>query len=959
MNLTCYRCTAPLRDFQAGAIYAVDLSGLSALLGGAWVPVDAQELEDFFEPHVETDVDAQGRGDLYPVSLSGVSDLTSPEARSAVMELQARTDRQIEEAERRAELADAQAKALSSASREKLELARAQMGKLSSLIMGINAYLGIGECERELIEGDPAPDHVPVSIRQLILYADEECALSNKDRWGSDSESMDVFYKWLRADQNYTTILPEQKCLVAMRPRRNPKEHNKALTYAMAKSADQEIFLLARNGGRVTAIFPELVHDGDVFFPTSSEMHQFLDEESLVDEDGTEKPNSAKWAAASQRSEGMKRQLLRVMMLLQGLFDRSELFRPTAGEINVARPDERSLRIVRNGEVYDGDHRPSFSKWMRHANLRLHIGSRVLVDVTAKMRQRRTSLRENESVLETFEKNLSSDMGIRLFTIEKVVNGGTGMSFYLNYFARAPFEQKKRTTYSCVQIWPGGNNCLNLDAVTESDLRYYLTSRRHRHEYVEMLPLVSAALSIKREERERDEAFAGLACSEFEKITGRSDEGDRAAAVELTHWWRFKNQFKRSVDSESSKAMRMVLRGLASRRKLAAERLRRPEEERSAVTRWVEANGERFLLLGYRGEGRYVVLRQARAKHGGRGYLTETSLSYKRGTLVASEEGQAERSSWRHAVWETVVASPGWEGFDHWALSSSLFTKDELDAIAAEIKGRVASMAEDGSIAECLSQYSCRVKVQPIPPGDVRPIVVDVYPTEARYVALICDRKPGEDRFSYSTKPKLAKFNLAFWRNGKGELTFKERGGSAARYGHVEEYDVSWVRRDPLLPHGDESVRAWIDQEVVASCKEQLAACKAEDEAASRRREPLREVVKTITSFTLDQVVAGARREHEARHGSELAWRKVEKKTRENFCDWSNVLLGIVTRCVLDGTYLPGETLGSVLARTTDPEEAGKITMGHEEVAAMTMPELRDPDEAVGIETGRVLLLEQ
>lgn len=84
----------------------------------------------------------------------------------------------------------------------------------------IEGYLGIGVEAITISDGERADAGTPVSVRQRILFMDEEVACIMADGQGLDHYKKDVFYEWMKDPKNRDIIVPEERCIVIMKPKR-------------------------------------------------------------------------------------------------------------------------------------------------------------------------------------------------------------------------------------------------------------------------------------------------------------------------------------------------------------------------------------------------------------------------------------------------------------------------------------------------------------------------------------------------------------------------------------------------------------------------------------------------------------------------------------------------------------------------------------------------------------------
>ena len=89
-------------------------------------------------------------------------------------------------------------------------------------IATINLYLGKNERIVQVAQGKPAARDAKIHIRQLVLYADEECAVA-ADEGGIDFQQLEEFDRWVAVPAHRRQVLPEEKGVVAIKVRRNER----------------------------------------------------------------------------------------------------------------------------------------------------------------------------------------------------------------------------------------------------------------------------------------------------------------------------------------------------------------------------------------------------------------------------------------------------------------------------------------------------------------------------------------------------------------------------------------------------------------------------------------------------------------------------------------------------------------------------------------------------------------
>ncbi|AXV09849.1 hypothetical protein DVS28_b0079 (plasmid) [Euzebya pacifica] len=188
-----------------------------------------------------------------------------------------RTRQQL--AARQTELAarlDAQMKALQAKIRADLEPLERQLELAKEGIHLISLYLGENEEVIALTDGEPAPADTPVTIRQQVLYMDEECAVA-AEQGGIEPVDVDVFDNWLTADPAHLNqVLPEPRGIVALTPRRHSKDYDNPWQGRAMADANQATYWLIRNGEKVYRMVTDLFV-GARLVAASDEFTRFFD----------------------------------------------------------------------------------------------------------------------------------------------------------------------------------------------------------------------------------------------------------------------------------------------------------------------------------------------------------------------------------------------------------------------------------------------------------------------------------------------------------------------------------------------------------------------------------------------------------------------------------------------------------------------------------------------------------
>lgn len=436
---------------------------------------------------------------------------------------------------------------------EQLSVFQKEMGKIMKVIGMIELYLGIEEELYQLQEGIPADIDTPLSLRQLVLYADQE--LGNCDDGGIDYSQLNLFDEWLVKDQNYKILLPEERGIVALKPRRYAKEYNDNLTNAINNEWNRETYFLIRNGENIYRVFTQHIQVGETMFPKRDELQKLM-------------------SIASGQDKLMDA-YMKFMLFLQGLLDRTSIFEPIEPGIKVSDIEQSKIQLIYDGEMTLSDGRLSFNEWRKKINENVGRGSRIVLIP----RTERYSVRDNywynksEGFLKYYNNEYScpTKPSPGLYVVEEATDDeyvstekrpiALPCVRYLpkdDVFSwdKGFTERKKRVTWiiSYKDSW-----YLNYDQISLEDIDFYLNSRIERKDYLNILPLLRELKKRLIEEQRREEDFKkmlfGLSLIKKVKVT----EQDIQDAID---WWKFKNIWKRPITQDDEKAVRMITKKL-------------------------------------------------------------------------------------------------------------------------------------------------------------------------------------------------------------------------------------------------------------------------------------------------------------------------------------------------------------------------------------------------------------
>ncbi len=126
---------------------------------------------------------------------------------------------------------------------------------VNTRIFNVELYAGLVETIVLIADGKEAPLGEKVRLMQRRAYMDEEC-LAEYQTGGMDFDSIEKFDEWMAAPDNYCRILPFPRCVIAFRVRRHEKEREcesirDFIRVLQGKEADEATFLYMRNGEKI------------------------------------------------------------------------------------------------------------------------------------------------------------------------------------------------------------------------------------------------------------------------------------------------------------------------------------------------------------------------------------------------------------------------------------------------------------------------------------------------------------------------------------------------------------------------------------------------------------------------------------------------------------------------------------------------------------------------------------
>lgn len=571
-------------------------------------------------------------------------------------------------------------------------------------IWTVDLYLGKDEEIVTLREGDPAPADTPITLRQLVLAMDQEAKIA--DDGGIDSLSIEKFDEWIVArPEHLQQVLPEPKGVVVLVPRWEPKKYADPWLMKDAADANAVSYFLIRNGSRLWRISTNFVV-GRTLVPTEREFYEFFNERrynTTTHEYETVplQPGSRAYMDAQKKADARQRHYMRIALILQGLLDRTTVFRPLSAEgIQITRPEafeQGYVNIIYDYDYALSDGRERFKDWLTRINSDLDVGQRILGNFGgyeheyahfAGMMRESTSWRHPRLK----PSNLSSGdwpSSLQLYTLEEKRDDG-----FIFYFERGQVFDREAWMYrqaqrraSCL-VKPSDRFILAFDQATEEEMRFFLQSRLDRDQYEVMVPLLKAALRLKAEERAAEAPFRQLLAGHIAMRLGVDQDAAEAYVTELVPWYKYKNRTHRPlVGDDDGKAYRLIMAEAEIRvRETEQRKQREMSGEFSRMLSKLLAEHPNALLIAHRSGSEYVVVLPANEDDV---FVHELILTARR---------MVERRDWRtmdgrYLRWHILYSSERWP---QWRRNASIFehiTDPEIHALAPAARQAAEGLA--------------------------------------------------------------------------------------------------------------------------------------------------------------------------------------------------------------------------------------------------------------------------
>lgn len=417
--------------------------------------------------------------------------------------------------------------------REMVEKMQREVKRLDYVIQTIETYAGIKESVVQLRQGEPSAETTPIVFRQAVIFMDEEMALIEDD---FDWQKVDKFDSWLLENDRFKDFLPEEKSMVAVKPRRTDKQYTKGETlsdrwynWVMNEGNRQTAFLI-RNGDNLYKIESEHVFLTDRMFPNPNEYAELVKK-------ANEESRFSSSIKGFDNTEVFRKQYTQVAFLMQGLIDRSDVFAPhkvSGSIINLEGFTDAQIQLRYELDMSRalGDGRPTVKDWITKVNENLCEGKRIVLipqrygigygyDFDRDydfMRYYRSSFSAPELPTEgiyTLEAITESQANGYMRCYDFAIKYKPTNDVY-RYWDETPRKQRVSIR---LQVKPRFGSwvkgVLNYDDVKIEDVEYYLNSRLHRSQYYNFVCLLKKFKDLYLKEMDAESEYIKMFVSQI------------------------------------------------------------------------------------------------------------------------------------------------------------------------------------------------------------------------------------------------------------------------------------------------------------------------------------------------------------------------------------------------------------------------------------------------------------
>lgn len=782
---------------------------------------------------------------------------TASQARADLTRATAALRRQSEEAKadmaRRREAMEAELRRAQAELQAQMAPLLAQIEQMKEISWTVDLYLGRDETLRLIRDGVPAPVDTPITIRQRVLVmAEESLLMMGTKSTGMTAEDLPEFIDWLCSDDaNLNRVLPEPRGVVVMVPTRVESRTGNPWEDAAKDAANEASYWLLRNGERLylLTVDPELRVRNRVL-PLRDEFIQVFDQRLFgfgSDRSRPVEPGSEEWLDMQKRADARRRHYMRIMLVLQGIADRTPAWHPLPGGhvnlLSVAAQDSGQVVLFTDADPTNQltDGREDFRTWQRRLNALLRPGLRVIVATSSEGFSAERETDYDGRVIygrhsRLYPRNASYPPSDTPLLAEERRDGGLVLRYDRTdhvYRSNVPVPDRPGYVYSgqmataptrrasCL-VRADDTWVLPFDLAAVEDLEYYLNSGENRSKhFLTMVPAVQTALAAKRAEAEAEAPFRRLLA---DVLTAEGAEDPTGEVDRLVHWWKIAKTWSKPLNGDPThegKAAREIVAEFVSRQRSKTDHDQMVTRARQEVPGAIAVARNR--------QGEWYAYTPSIPAHDD-GVFLDVSRLYRDGrTVTVPWQTLTQRTA---STLDLAWSDGTWQNWKFAANPHHYLTGPQRDVLLAAARERAAGRPVAVTEYFDPADPTCRILAVYCWTVDDDPEAVPPRPTP----------NPFEWRERSRSQIRLTAWTVRKDRSGNVRLGKPYEGSRVpADFGHFTAADRTSISLpwwpDDRPGYGDVRPRlSWSDPDLLASVQDYAARCRqAADEARTAR----------------------------------------------------------------------------------------------------------------------------
>ena len=448
---------------------------------------------------------------------------------------------------------------------EHLKKITKQVKNLHRVITVMNLYTGKGVSLEVVCDGEPASGNEPIHVRQRILFMDEEY-LADAENGGIDFQKIDEFNRWLAKPVNRDIVLPEPKCIVAMKPKRyNAHYSSNWYVNEEMNQWNHHTLVYFRDGERILMLESEDLELFGTAIPYSDQMERFEKKYQKIMSDRSFQEHNLE--LLQKESERLGYMYTKYISFLQGVVDSNEVFLRSDNRPNFAT--ETGVRFIRDDEMAIGTGE-TWSAFQKRINGSIRRGTRVVFFPYGHDERGCEVSCGKPNRYYYYDSNAPAAPKKGIYNVDyptktdHVKNPETGryekVTGKTDQLAIFYAPERWGSDNPRMEAWIYNEWCvLNYDLLTVEDIDRFMADRTQRESFRAWMPILQEARRKLVEEKDLENTFKkSLEYRILNENPSFPSESIGEALDEAIRWWKNKVIFSRPLSSDDAKAWRMI-----------------------------------------------------------------------------------------------------------------------------------------------------------------------------------------------------------------------------------------------------------------------------------------------------------------------------------------------------------------------------------------------------------------